>query len=317
MIKKQTIKFIDKTNHTLEVKECEKNIIDFKFHDEMKKIILNEDQFNNILEMMLNEKLHISDDVIDSFKIIKNSILRNIAETSTINNSISIPHKENELKFELFGSDLTVKYDCYFLNSKQDIASIMQKLDITSYVNNDEKTIYLNFFNIDNQYFDPRYFDDALQHELEHFYQFIKKGGTALIPKSDLYKQALKYLNDNGNDGFNRVLATIIYLSYKQEWDGFINGSYAMLCACDIRTMNDFNEYFVQTEVYRSLQNLIYLKEVLKENEDNENLHNAMKEISNKTLKWYNRVVDYSIKNLTKKVNGLKKLYLTNKGLIK
>lgn len=319
MLEEKILKKIDKKGFKFIVKEEKTYNSIFNFNKEMKSILLTEEQFNKIVKQeltLLTEKLHISNDVTNAYEYLKQLILTDLNKTELKTNVLSIPFKNNELNVNIFGYDLTIKYHCYYLNSSMDIGEILNHLDIVSHVDNNDKILVLNFINIDNEFIDPRYFDDALQHELEHFYQFVKKGGTDLIPNKTLYNQALKYLKDTeGNNGFNYILSLIIYLSYKQEWDGFINGSYAMITSCDIRTKQDFDYYLKQTEAYRYLQNLKYYQQVLKEHETDENLLNALKTVSTKTLKWYNRTIDYSIKNITKKLNGMKQLYLKNKQL--
>lgn len=293
--------------------ETEKIRVEFNFKENMKKLVITEEQFNKNIKKLLNEKLHVSDEVIETKNMIANLIKQNVNLTDNnkiteingircLNDTVIINH--------IFNSNfsLTINYHIYLIKNNGNETETMKKLNLISSIDCTTNILTLNsvLFNIDG--FDVRTFDDALQHELEHYYQFIKKGGTALIKNRNLYDLAKDNLQSQDNDGFNQILAQIIYLSFKQEHDGYLNGAYATVMWTKPQSKKEVDYYIQQTEIFQVLQMLSYNKQILIDNENNENLLNALRVFNNKKLNWFLRTSDYSIKRITKNIQGLKKL---------
>ena len=74
------------------------------------------------------------------------------------------------------------------------------------------------------------------------------------------------------------------------------------------QSKKEVDYYIQQTEIFQVLQMLSYNRQILIDNENNENLLNALRVFNNKKLNWFLRTSDYSIKRITKNIQGLKKL---------
>lgn len=74
---------------------------------------------------------------------------------------------------------------------------------------------------------------NTIQHEIEHIYQQLK--ANKRIPSDDL-KYAKMKTDLEGDDEMRKNVARLVYLCYKSEQEGFINGTYAWCMTNDAIT---------------------------------------------------------------------------------
>lgn len=108
---------------------------------------------------------------------------------------------------------------------------------------------------------------NTIQHEVEHIYQGLK-GSKNITQFNSLYTKAIQELNRNTNIE-NKILSNVIYLSYKFEDDGYINGLYGFLM--EKEELPTF-ENIKQTPVYKLLLQFREQLNIIIRNKENYNL---------------------------------------------
>lgn len=110
---------------------------------------------------------------------------------------------------------------------------------------------------------DSRTLEDSIAHELTHNFQTQLKGNELL--SNDNIKSSYQAVNKNftnNNEGI-RVIAKILYLTYKFEQDAFLNGAYAYIMA-ENEKGNDITNAYEKTEAYISLHSMRHYLDVMK-----------------------------------------------------
>ena len=117
-------------------------------------------------------------------------------------------------------------------------------------------TIIVRTYVVDDK-LDEQSFDDSLQHELGHLFDYIKRGHLPIPDKYALiYNNAIE-LTKNQND-IVRKIGEAVYASFPCEQIGLINGLDARL-----RKNNNINSPFnvlYDTEAYHFLYTLLKMK---------------------------------------------------------
>lgn len=212
----------------------------------MKKIIVEEKQFNMLYGLMVNE--YLDKDVfnlgkkylIESIGIPNNLIILNQMLCNEITSSIKNGEFEKEIKLNGEFDDWKLNYMINFDNKFEgvtydEIKQINLTISVDSKLNVDKKTL-----------------SNILSHELMHVYQ-IKLGSNTILSNdksSDIYRTMIAVFETYKNQEMHPLvlLNYIIYYSFKEEQEAYTVGG---------------REYFENIELQHDMTNSQYI-EILK-----------------------------------------------------
>lgn len=231
--------------------------------------------------------------------------------------------RHNEFQIVLFG-DYEVNVSFYFYNFRDEHyyeEFISDNTNIFFGRSSFSRTfIQLVFFAIHGE-IDEKAFNDQCQHEVSHIYRaYMKKGELITNKRRSLYDKSLQLMRSNENGGFDNLIGTILYASFEEEQNAFINGMYNLLMStCE--TSIDADTVWKQSDAYILFSKLKYFEQVLNsaelDDEDLNNLDNSLKKLGNSNnIPWIknklsNVIQSYGnklIRGYNKSVNDLKKL---------
>lgn len=190
-----------------------------------KKIIVNERQYSILLEL-IKEEMGIANEVLDISEKVKNHLYAEIDDG------------KSQGIFNVDGLNVVWVMYCFpdFDTFEEWIAINPKKYkNGFSY---EEKLLYITVINVADTFnFDE--IEDTIQHEVEHYYQTLKKG------KDNNY-DAYQVVSNNvySNNKFISNLCWVLYYSNKFEIDAFINGGYAKV---KNKRIGDFDDFLKET----------------------------------------------------------------------
>ena len=109
---------------------------------------------------------------------------------------------------------------------------------------------------------DSNTLEDSIAHELTHNFQTHLKGDELL--SNDNIKAKYQAANRNfvSSSESVRVIASVLYLTYKFEQDAFLNGAYAYIIS-EYEKGNDITGAYEKTAAYNSLHSLRYYLNIM------------------------------------------------------
>ena len=102
------------------------------------------------------------------------------------------------------------------------------------------------------------------------------KGGELLNDKTKAnYQTANRNFASNSENV--RIIASVLYLTYKFEQDAFLNGAYAYIIS-EYEKNYDITDAYEKTEAYNSLQSLRYYLDIMHDALSNNHVGNVTKD---------------------------------------
>lgn len=188
----------------------------------------------NTIRKIIKEELGIALEVTNTSNQIFQDILTDLRKQKPEKTDICFI-KTGSVNSSLHGVNFKVNYVCRNFSNKD----LVENFDIDALTEGgsvflDKRFVFVNVNLIAfNGTVDNKEALNTIQHEIEHIYQQIR--ANKRIPSDDL-KYAKMKTDLEGNDENRRYVARLVYLSYKSEQEGFINGTYAWCMTNDITT---------------------------------------------------------------------------------
>lgn len=183
------------------------------------------DAIDNGIKNALNEELSISSSVTHYMLLLKQQILDDShkKQTNKLRND-KITYKEGSFEFDLFGDSYTVNYTLYTCDIQLCRSYIQSSHVVMS-------TATLNLcLALDNGQPYQEYFDNIIEHELLHIYQY-NKSKVDLLSNNNI-KKLYDIVNDifkTSNNEDVLVFANALYASFAFEQDAMVHALYAQL----------------------------------------------------------------------------------------
>lgn len=196
---------------------------------------LLEKKIYSIVRKVINEERGINDEVYNAANEIL-SLIRRDADMNMDDGNYASAFKgaaqviRNEFPFNLAGEEIGVIYNTYIFPSTEVYNSYKrtyphQIMSATSQYKKDDAQIFVVYNYVENEGYDES-ICDRVQHELEHLYQEIKKGGV--FPMTPLKKRVnVGLMRRKDGNVFNASF--ILYCAREYEQDAFANGLYNWL----------------------------------------------------------------------------------------
>ena len=188
----------------------------------------------NYIRELVKEELGIALEVTNTSNQIFQDILIDLREQTPEKTDICFI-KTGSVNSSLHGVNFKVNYVCRNFSNKD----LVENFDIDALTEGgsvflDKRFVFVNVNLIAfNGSVDNKEALNTIQHEIEHIYQQIR--ANKRIPSDDL-KYAKMKTDLEGNDENRRYVARLVYLCYKSEQEGFINGTYAWCMTNDAMT---------------------------------------------------------------------------------
>lgn len=193
-------------------------------------------KIKRMVKKALNEELGISTIVTNSANDILHLIESNIdKKIEKREYAITLENKgyrvSGDFQYPFCDTDITIKYESYIFSNDSIYREMIKKypnilMNAHSIVNAYSAEIFV-VVNMTYEGYDESIYD-RLQHELEHVYQALMKGG--LLSDSELKKRVNKGLKMAKTDKDIFYAAFILYCSRQYEQDATANGLYSWLC---------------------------------------------------------------------------------------
>jgi hypothetical protein len=205
---------------------------------------------------LINERLSVSDTVIEMTKEIKNIILQRVKYNKKyMSKTRNIVFDKGMFNYATNGKlnipYLKVKYIIYHLNNDEQYSLLLYNNIINTNCVSDyeEKSIELKLVLIHEK--PSKDFDYSIQHELNHIYQY-DNGQTK---NEDFYKKVID-MYKNGTD-IEKVISYALYLSFTTEQDSMASQYYAYLKQnkVSINALDDFP--FDDGNPYNEISNVL------------------------------------------------------------
>ncbi len=188
----------------------------------------------NIIRELVKEELGIAMEVYDATQNVYQNILNDIkTRDSEITEVCYI--KEGSVNSILFNTNIKVNYVYRNFLDKDIITNFdIEFLTEGGTVFFNKKHIWINVnLIVINGAINKQEAVNTIQHELEHVYQQIR--GNKQIPYNDMRYAKMK-TDLEGNNENRKKVSRLVYLAYKSEQEGFINGTYAWCMTNDAIT---------------------------------------------------------------------------------
>jgi len=196
--------------------------------------IFNMNLTENYIRELVKEELGIALEVTNTSNQIFQDILTDLRKQKPEKTDICFI-KTGSVNSSLHGVNFKVNYICRNFSNKD----LVENFDIDALTEGgsvflDKRFVFVNVNLIAfNGTVDNKEALNTIQHEIEHIYQQIR--ANKRIPSDDL-KYAKMKTDLEGNDENRRNVARLVYLCYKSEQEGFINGTYAWCMTNDAMT---------------------------------------------------------------------------------
>lgn len=272
---------------------------------------INEEKISKIVEEairnLIKEEQGISDIVIKESNKIINEIRR------LIYNSEKKSYEGFSIRSNRF--NITI-FEDYEININFDFYNFSDEYYYEQFISNNSNIfigkssfnmmhLELCFFGIHGE-IDEKTLNDQCQHEVSHlFMSYMKKGDLLSAKRKKLYSTASDLMNSKGNGGFDNLVGTIVYASFEEEQNAFVNGMYNLLVSTCQTTM-DVNKIWRQSDAFVLFKKLKYFYEVLNsdelDEEDINNLNNSLSKLRNKDSIWLKNKLSLVIKTYGNKL---------------
>jgi hypothetical protein len=261
--------------------------------EKIKQIISEE------LDKFLTEELGISemvnDETVRICQLINNTVMSIKSEKYD-----DYTLRSGKLDVTLFG-DFDVTIDFSFINFKTIDAfeKYVDKLNLCGYSSYIQHKIGINFFAISGEIDDKSLYDQC-QHELSHLFMAHEKGEKLFSNKrSEDYELSIRLMN--GQSDTDKMLGRVLYLSFNEEQNAFVNGAYRLM----VNNFNNSQPYniLLQSDAHKILVELKKYEEMLlSDNFDEDKINITLSKIKNKDLNWFKKWISIIIKNFEKKL---------------
>ena len=166
-------------------------------------------------------------------------------------------YKEGNINLQLFGNNIELPYTIYNFINEDNALELEYAYDLNCYFDHTKMSIIVKAY-IVNGSLDIQSFDDSLQHELSHLFDFSKRGHLPIQDNYALiYKRAVE-LTQNEDDTV-REIGEAVYASFPSEQIGLVNGLDAQLRRNN-NTNSPFNVLY-NTDAYYYLNKLLKIKD--------------------------------------------------------
>lgn len=230
----------------------------------MKKIILTEGQFKNLLKEELGVSEMVTKKTKEVFQMLVDNVKKTIVNSETYN---GFNFFKGDFSFQFFETKVSLSYKGYNYLSK----------DLFSYskVSSDGESAFLDkriaFMWITVPCLSGTIVKgqvlDTIQHELEHLYQEMLIGKVFANTKK--YGEMRSGLEST--DEMKRNIAKVAYVCFKDEQDAFVNGLYAFLMSFAepffldrMKESECWKVYFEAVSIYEKNKNEDYFIEGMK-----------------------------------------------------
>jgi len=256
----------------------------------MAKILLKEHNLRHFSEL-LKEEAGIAEIVTKNCTMLCNTVLEN-TKTAKVTKTEDYVIRDGKFGITIFGElPIVVSYRYVNFKSADSYYENRGAFSFGASSSYDEKTIILSFFAISGD-IDDRALYDACQHELTHMYSSTRKEKPLLDGKnSRLYAIAARNLTSDANGGFDRMFATIVYMSFDVEQNAYANGLYSLVVN---NYQTDPSTMLMQSDAYRMLQWLKSYDDFLKNgiaNDDVSDAEAALVPYKPRDISWFERML--------------------------
>ena len=227
--------------------------------------------FSNTFNNLLTEEMCIIRNVQSDTRVIVAKIKLSIKNTSSSPTSFDMTTYKNgsfqiDVTISVDGnvspSSIIIKVNWYYFSFSdgQTKKDYITKIPMRTSYNKRMNTLSVVVLAI-NGIIDNNTLEDSVAHELTHNFQSILKGGELLNDKTKAnYQTANRNFASNSENV--RIIASVIYLTYKFEQDAFLNGAYAYILS-EYEKNYDITDAYEKTEAYNSLQSLRYYLDIM------------------------------------------------------
>jgi hypothetical protein len=156
---------------------------------------------------------------------------------------------------------INVKWYYFSFYDEQVKEDVMTKIPMRTSYNKSINTLSIVVLAI-RGVIDTNTLEDSIAHELTHNFQTHLKGDELL--SNDNIKAKYQAANRNfvSSSESARVIASVLYLTYKFEQDAFLNGAYAYIMS-EYEKGNDITGAYEKTAAYNSLHSLRYCLDIM------------------------------------------------------
>lgn len=242
--------------------------------------------FSNTFNNLLTEEMGIIRNVQSDTRVIVDKIKLSIKNTSSSPTSFDMTTYKNgsfqiDVTISVDGnvspSSKIIKVNWYYFSfsDEQTKKDYLTKIPMRTSYNKSMNTLSVVVLAI-NGIIDNNTLEDSVAHELTHNFQSILKGGELLNDKTKAnYQTANRNFASNSENV--RIIASVIYLTYKFEQDAFLNGAYAYILS-EYEKNYDITDAYEKTEAYNSLQSLMYYLDIMHDALSNNHVGNVTKD---------------------------------------
>lgn len=267
----------------------------------IKKEII-ERKINSELLNLLTEEQSIAKVVSDKSSEICNLICKDYVKIKG-NKTAKYVLRSNAFVYPLFDNfEITVIYNFYNFRTYNDYEESINAVSMVGSSSFEKKIITLNFFAISGDV-DGKTLYDQCQHEVSHLYRAYMKNGVLLTNKrAKLYNTSVDMMRSNANGGFDSLFGTILYFSFEEEQNAYVNGAYKLM-TYDFNNGQPF-DILKQTDAYIAISKLKYYQFILNSNrlddEDYKNISVSLKNFGKRDLSWFKKILDAEIHEFEK-----------------
>lgn len=179
--------------------------------------------------LKLNEEMSISNNVVDVTDMIMKSCLDNLEKLPLkSSNDFNRYFKEGEFDVNVNGiipnmSIIHIKLFCYIFRNNEEYISHNKTINTNCLADYDTQTIELRLVLINGK--QNNEFQSSIQHEVNHIFQYANGASK----NETLYDKIVKVSSNPKANYKEKMLAYILYLTFKTEQDSFANQYYAYL----------------------------------------------------------------------------------------
>lgn len=234
---------------------------------------IKEYTIKNIIKSMINEEMGINKDVYKASNDILDILQDKIDSTTNIsklkNNNVWIT--KGSFTFNFISTNILVKYSSYIFNTWSEYQKYKKEnhravCDANSL---SDGSGYAQMYIVYNKTLDRGYDDsirDRIQHELDHIFKTIKKGGK-LTKSNSLGKIVHDTIHmSNAKKDYESVVikraSYLLYYSKKYEQDAYANGLFNWLMSHNGPTYSIIEESGLKRNVGKMEKHIKFLKNV-------------------------------------------------------
>lgn len=180
-------------------------------------------------KLNLNEEMTISNNVVEVTKIIRDECLIQL-ENASLKSSNEFNRFFKKAEFDVSTNNLIpnainlhIDLFCYCFRDYNEYIGQKNTLNTNCLADFEAKRIELRLVTINGV--PNNEFDSSIQHEVNHIFQY--SNGAA--KNENLYKHIVDVTNNDKSSYQDKLIAYILYLTFRTEQDSFVNQYYAYL----------------------------------------------------------------------------------------